>query len=330
MTDTNNTDEVVRSGAPNPHTGQYETKVTLTLTNDTRQKVVLLRGNKVIPVIFVPGIMGTNLKVAGGSDIAWRPPNMDGVGSVAGALAQLLSYLFKDSADRQRELSVAKTEVDDRGGIDVSGSGITEVLARQRGWGKLMRSAYHPVMCKLQAELAEIVTDGGSRLGAWWSEHGKDVPADWGDTKGNAALTLDELKHAAHFSYDVWSGGYNWLQSNRDSGAAIGALIDNVIVPHYQEQKREVAKVVVVTHSMGGLVARALACITQHPMVAGVVHGVQPATGAAGTYKRMRAGFEGVEQVMLGRNAGEVTAVCCNAYGPLELLPTADYNEGKP
>ena len=108
MTDTNNTDEVVRSGAPNPHTGQYETKVTLTLTNDTRQKVVLLRGNKVIPVIFVPGIMGTNLKVAGGSDIAWRPPNMDGVGSVAGALAQLLSYLFKDSADRQRELSVAK------------------------------------------------------------------------------------------------------------------------------------------------------------------------------------------------------------------------------
>ncbi|MBW9336900.1 alpha/beta hydrolase, partial [Herbaspirillum sp. RU 5E] len=43
------------------------------------------------------------------------------------------------------------------------------------------------------------------------------------------------------------------------------------------------------------------------------------------TYKRMRAGFEGAAQVILGRNAADCTAVMANAPGALELLPTAQY-----
>jgi len=50
-----------------------------------------------------------------------------------------------------------------------------------------------------------------------------------------------------------------------------------------------------------------------------------PAIGAPATYKRMRAGFEDAESVVLGRNAAEVTAVLANAPGGLELLPTAEY-----
>jgi hypothetical protein len=42
-------------------------------------------------------------------------------------------------------------------------------------------------------------------------------------------------------------------------------------------------------------------------------------------YKRMRAGFESIEQVVLGRNAAETTAVLCNSPGGLELLPTRQY-----
>ncbi|WP_039784127.1 hypothetical protein [Herbaspirillum huttiense] len=48
-------------------------------------------------------------------------------------------------------------------------------------------------------------------------------------------------------------------------------------------------------------------------------------TGHPSTYKRIRAGFEGAGQVVLGRNAAESTAVMANAPGPLELLPTAQY-----
>jgi hypothetical protein len=88
--------------------------------------------------------------------------------------------------------------------------------------------------------------------------------------------------------------------------------------------------VIVVTHSMGGLVSRALTEIHGCSSVLGVVHGVQPATGAPATYKRMRAGFEGPAQVILGRDAGEVTAVLSSAPGGLELLPTFDYNDGQP
>ncbi|WP_238587465.1 GPI inositol-deacylase [Cupriavidus sp. IDO] len=89
-------------------------------------------------------------------------------------------------------------------------------------------------------------------------------------------------------------------------------------------------RVIVVTHSMGGLVSRALTEIHHCDKVLGVSHGVQPATGAPATYKRMRAGFEGVEQVILGRNAAEVVGILSQAPGGLELLPTADYNDGKP
>lgn len=83
---------------------------------------------------------------------------------------------------------------------------------------------------------------------------------------------------------------------------------------------------ILVTHSMGGLVARACAQLPgMAERILGVVHGVMPAIGAPATYKRIRAGFEGAGQVVLGRNGAECTAVMANAPGPLELLPTAQY-----
>ncbi len=60
---------------------------------------------------------------------------------------------------------------------------------------------------------------------------------------------------------------------------------------------------------MGGLVSRSLTEIHQCDKLMGVSHGVQPATGAPATYKRMRSGFEGAEQLFLGRNAADVVAI---------------------
>ncbi|MGN5479809.1 hypothetical protein ACTMU2_32010 [Cupriavidus basilensis] len=191
-------------------------------------------------------------------------------------------------------------------------------------------------------------------LKGWAAEYGKDAPTDWGAENGEA-LSHEDILHAANYQFDVWAGGYNWLQSNRDSGAAIKDLIENTILPYYNEGKTVIVKdtpdgeghdqctirrrkpnrsmaekVIVVTHSMGGMVSRALTEIHQCDKVMGVSHGVQPATGAPATYKRMRSGFEGVEQVFLGRNAADVVAILSQAPGGLELLPTADYNGGEP
>lgn len=81
---------------------------------------------------------------------------------------------------------------------------------------------------------------------------------------------------------------------------------------------------------MGGLVARALTNLVGYENVLGVVHGVQPATGAPAIYHHMRSGYEGPEQLILGANAGEVTAVVANSAGALELCPTFDHRGGKP
>lgn len=213
-------------------------------------------------------------------------------------------------------------------------------------------------MGRLQQALNELASfdfaQCEAKLTGWAAQSGLDTPTDWG-AKGGEPLTKDEILHAANYQFDIWAGGYNWLQSNRDSGKAIQDYIERVILPFYNDGKAVALKdtpdgqggnecriqrtrptrpraegVIVVTHSMGGLVSRALTEIHQCAKVLGVSHGVQPATGAPATYKRMRSGFEGVEQLFLGRNAADVVAILSQAPGGLELLPTADYNDGKP
>ena len=76
--------------------------------------------------------------------------------------------------------------------------------------------------------------------------------------------------------------------------------------------------------------ARALTQLHGYERVLGVVHGVQPATGSSTIYHHMRCGYEGIAQVVLGRNAGEVTAVVANSAGALELAPSAEYGKDVP
>ena len=100
------------------------------------------------------------------------------------------------------------------------------------------------------------------------------------------------------------------------------------------ETRYQCEKVIVITHSMGGLVARALV----HPEIGrldkevlGVVHGAMPAIGAPAAYKRMRCGFKeefgkvAIPPKVLGNYGYEVTAVMANSAGGLELLPSKAY-----
>jgi hypothetical protein len=142
----------------------------------------------------------------------------------------------------------------------------------------------------------------------------------------------------------VYAFGYNWLQSNGDSARIIAKRI-NQLMDDLNQSGYECNQVIVVTHSMGGLVGRALI----HPRygnlqdkVLGIVHGVMPAIGAPAAYKRMRAGFEdpgmmsgslsameaSVGAKVAGNYGDEVTAVLANAQGGLELLPTESYGNG--
>lgn len=305
--------------------GSPVTQTTLSPTTDTRPRAILAQPTAVIPIVFLPGIMGTNLKSDTGSKV-WRPPNTDGVFPVLGAMGQMFAYVFRGPATRQRMLDPTKVEVDDRGSIDTGGA-LKKAVAKERGWGAVMRSSYHPVMALMQKRLNNIMEAGG--LLDWWKDEGLHAPSDYGDENAGSPLSVDDLKHAASYRYEVWGGGYNWLQSNEDSAQDLIDYIDNVVLAHHREQGQTAEKVILVTHSMGGIVGRAIARVHEYGKLLGVVHGVMPATGAPATYHHCRCGYDGVSQIILGRNAREVTAVVGNSPGALELLPSADYGDGR-
>jgi hypothetical protein len=332
--------------------GDQVATVPITPSDDKRDKIILCKPS-IIPVLFIPGIMGTNLQNKDSSAVVWRPPNMDLRGA-ANAIGQLFEYLFKSTKQRFTELNTRDAKIDPRGAIDVGNSGLPENVLRARRWGTILRTSYHPVMARLQYNLnnlSRFIPDTcTAELQAWAAEQAGEAPTEWGAASG-AALTREELLHAANYQFDVWAGGYNWLQSNRDSGEAIREYIEKVILPYYNDGKKAevqttggqtcqiqrtkairplAEKVIVVTHSMGGLVSRSLTEIHHCDKVLGVSHGVQPATGAPDTYKRMRAGADGIAQLFLGRNAADLTAILTQAQGGMELLPMADYNDGKP
>jgi hypothetical protein len=207
-----------------------------------------------------------------------------------------------------------------------------EQKARERGWGEVYFSSYRELleMCEQRLNTAFY----GGKLNHWWKQILDIPPAKWQAHTQPTLQALDEktLKGAVKGCwFPVHAVGYNWLQSNRNSGVRVAERIA-AIMKHYEDLGFQCEKVIVVTHSMGGLVGRALIHPKMGAMqdkVLGVVHGVMPAIGAGAAYKRMRCGFEdslfSVAPKVLGNYGNEVTAVLGNAQGGLELLPSQAY-----
>lgn len=162
------------------------------------------------------------------------------------------------------------------------------------------------------------------------------------------------------FEFPVYAVGYNWTDDNTNSGKKLAARIKKII----EEAKKVTGlceKVILITHSMGGLVARwASEEAGARKSILGIIHGVQPATGAPAAYWRIKAGFEvtaalgaalqpksvpqsyhqavlqgaalgaGVAKAyitasILGSSASEVAPVLGNVPGGLQLLPNKQH-----
>ena len=86
----------------------------------------------------------------------------------------------------------------------------------------------------------------------------------------------------------VHAVGYNWLASNALAAKKLRDEI-NRITAQYNKGQFSCEQVILVTHSMGGLVARACAQLPgMADKIAGISHGVMPATGAAVAYRRCK------------------------------------------
>lgn len=135
------------------------------------------------------------------------------------------------------------------------------------------------------------------------------------------------------FEFPVYAVGYNWTGDNADSGAMLAERIDEIIA----EAKSITGlceKVILITHSMGGIMARAASELSgAGGKILGIVHGVQPATGAPAAYWRIKAGFDAnwnplnkIASRVLGHSGDQVTPVLANIPGGLELLPTKNHH----
>lgn len=330
---------------------------------------------RVLPIIFLPGIMGSNLcmseqrrkELHQKDNIAWRPDNL--------GASNLTKNANMSPAERQLRLDPMQTTVDiydPFGPTEVSGDGrhanvkLTRNLdlpllkddpafvenghtavqkARRRGWGDVFFKSYGPLLQHLESRLNNTFSQDKMRP-EWHDVIGVD-PQIWGlhPSRPQQALTEDELKKIATGCwFAVYAFGYNWLQSNGDSAKIIAARI-TALTGKITDSGYECNQVIVVTHSMGGLVGRALV----HPdygnlqeKVLGIVHGVMPAIGAPAAYKRMRAGFEdpgmmnrhlsaieaSASAKVIGNYGDEVTAVLANSPGALQLLPSGSYGNG--
>lgn len=364
--------EVVQQTGRTHADGSSGGSFTLTPASDKSTKELLCDVRPIIPVIFLPGVMGSLLTDKNTGDELFFAPNTDGLLGPVGALPALIGLWFKNASTRETQFDPTRAAVTPLGPIkvgkhakdDTADQFLDEDEARRRGWGSVHRTSYHPVLAWLEEQLNEPMLMGKVK-GKWVESDPKGEdwtlkpvldtdPADYGAVgKGGSTvekLTQDsnEFKHFSKFRYRVYAIGYNWLQSNADSGQQVVEGSDYVD-PKTKKTTRLMGikeicaenhsgKAIILTHSMGGLVARmAIAMHGAEGLMHGVFHNVQPATGAPVAAKRFRTGGgnEGgmnsfVNGSLVGRDAAEFIAVIANAPGPLELIPMPDYNNGEP
>jgi pimeloyl-ACP methyl ester carboxylesterase len=330
--------------------GSWTGRTVLTPTSFTTRGLFTLPPSKVVPVIVVPGIMGSNLRAATSprkkpNDVlnpgqeAWRAPN----GVFEGVTTARL-WKSRDPGTRQQILDGTTLETDNRGEINLPRAarnyGMTEDEVRARRWGEVHWGSYGALLYGLHVGLNHTFEmdplDNVRVICRHWQDVMACDPAQWG-VRTIDKLTEAELeKHAAYY-YPVYACGYNWLESCEDSARALRLRIEKIMA-FWAESRRTCTKVILVTHSMGGLVARA--CARQIPdKILGVVHGAMPALGAPVCYRRIACGTEKSSPTngkleneraeyaadILGDSPQATMPVMATSPGVLQLLPNHLY-----
>jgi len=242
-----------------------------------------------IPLVFLPGIMGSVLRRSGttgegkGTDglpnMRWDPGDPK---------FMWWQYSGVDGATRRRMVVGPSGDEFDEGFLKVHNTN-----PEGDGFQGVSKSTYHPFLAFLRNQ------------------------SHWGP--------LTNL-----FEFPVYAIGYNWSDTNKNNGKKVAKRIDDIIA-EAKSVTGKCEKVILITHSMGGLVGRSATLLWgAKDKVAGIVHGVQPVTGSCGAYWRVKAGFEGFGPAsrVLGNSGKNVTPILGNMPGGLELLPNKHYFDG--
>jgi hypothetical protein len=210
---------------------------------DKKPQCARVLPKRILPVIFLPGIMGSNLRMSaqrqkelGQKDnIAWRP---DVLGK--GNLHRNANFSARERQLRLDPLQTAVDIYDPSGPSEVSGdgrhsnveintnldsplltndssatpNGRTAVQkSRMRGWGEVFFKSYGDLLQYLESCLNNTFSEG-KVCRAWRDVVGVD-PQVWGahPTIPQSALTEAELRAVSKGCwFAVYAFGYNWLQ----------------------------------------------------------------------------------------------------------------------
>jgi pimeloyl-ACP methyl ester carboxylesterase len=307
-------------------------RLTSTSLNDVVKLV--LPPTQSLPIIFVPGIMGSNLCNDDGEPV-WL---LNGKKKPVGLL---FDWITEGAGVRQQVLHPDRTRV--YGGGTVPEKPVGTVLEpseyKKRGWGQVSQSSYQEFLLWLETTLNDLSNVPDPSLDIQYDEQ-TDVASPKAfhqealrfkaQAQGTDGTVSKKDPDHPRFRYPVYAFGYNWLSSNEVAADALSDRIDEVIKEN-NRGRYKCSQVILVTHSMGGLVARA--CIGNPGVtekVAGVVHGVMPAVGAAVAYRRCKVGMlseDATTAAVIGMTGQEVTAVFAQAPGALQLLPSSDYGK---
>lgn len=293
---------------------------------------LMLPPKMAIPVIFLPGVMGSNLmsKKEASNKPIWRGDS---------PAAVLSEWLSKTPSQRKKLLDPKKTKVDDRGKISEeifspkTDNGGLFPPRNERGWGEVLYFSYGKFLSVFQGALVSGWQNSKDKEKSILTELvGKHLNTE---ESNESLLTSEELKHFNSFLFPLHVFGYNWLEDNKSSAEKLVTYIEQVLRLYRSRHGHGLAveKVILVTHSMGGLIARyASQVLGAESQILGIVHGVIPDLGSPSAYRRMKVGAaqEGPAGAVMGRTADKLMPVLARAPAPLQLLPSADYLDGGP
>ncbi|WP_246545688.1 GPI inositol-deacylase [Pelotalea chapellei] len=184
---------------------------------ETENQNRLVIEREVLPIIFVPGIMGSRLGDPKGVT-AWDPDDakfmLKKYGLLWAATAKSRKDLIIGSEFNQGYLHVLNDDTKHNAVF----ADETDTTRGKRGWGGVSWNSYGDILKTLQTR-------------------------EW-----DQSVNL-------FYEFPVHAFGYNWTASNYFAGEQLAAEIKKVI-KEYVDAGRKCEKVLLVTHSMGGLVAR--------------------------------------------------------------------------
>gem|GEM_PF-2873027 len=241
---------------------------------------------KIVPIMFLPGIMGTRLQNSETKETIWDPDKT----------SYMIGLSWKNVSDKQDLLGITNAP---------EAVPITEPAKNLFGKSKPYTTE------QLDRNYAAIASGFYDRF--------------------LRALETKLNTEQSQIIYPVYVCAYDW---RKDINAIAATEVKDIYNKIKEEQETD--EMIIITHSMGGLVAREF--LRQNPQAAqkikAVIHGVQPVQGAVQFYAYFKCGArhfsawwdipEIILANILGATKKDFAALCSDIPGAIELAPVSN------